>query len=51
MDRYPAYRTEVKCTCDTCRVRDPKGLPRSIYGCIPVLRTVPVLIRKYLFFK
>jgi hypothetical protein len=45
MDRYPSYRTEVKCTCDSCTAKDKKALSKNIYGCVPVLRAVPVLIK------
>ena len=45
MDRYPSYRTEVKCTCDSCTTKDRKALSKNIYGCVPVLRPQPVLLR------
>lgn len=44
-DRYPAYRTEVKCTCDTCTTWIKGLLLKNTYACMPVLKTQPVLIR------
>lgn len=36
--KYPHYKTEVKCTCDSCSI----GY-KSRYKCMPVLKITPVL--------
>jgi hypothetical protein len=44
-DRYPILKTEAKCTCDKCTTFANDKLPKHIYGCMPVLKPVPVLLR------
>ena len=44
-DRYPVYRVEVKCTCDTCTTWAKGVLAKTVYGCQPVYTTQPVLVR------
>ncbi len=44
-DRYPLLRTEVKCTCDKCTTYISKKFPENMYGCMPVLKPFPVLLR------
>lgn len=44
-DRYPILRTEAKCTCDKCTTYANDKLPKNFYGCMPVLKPVPVLLR------
>lgn len=43
-DRFPHYYVEAKCNCKTCNRLGDVQLPNS-YGCLPVLRPTPVLVR------
>ena len=43
-DRYPPYRSIVKCTCDSCQAMDT-NLPKKLFTCYPVFTKVPVLVR------
>lgn len=45
-DRFPPYRTEVKCTCDTCNLIGNEILPKNFYGCFPVFKAMPVLVKE-----
>lgn len=45
-DRYPPYRTDAKCTCSSCNYIGNNILPKNVYGCLPVQKAIPVLIKK-----
>lgn len=45
-DKYPFYRAEVKCTCDKCLFRNKNANIHFDYGCQPVYKHMPVLIKK-----
>lgn len=45
-DRFPPYRAEAKCSCSYCNFIGNNILPMNMYGCLPVLKPVPVLIKQ-----
>lgn len=46
MDKYPHYRAEVKCTCEKCLLPNKNNNIKNIYGCQPVFKHVPVLLKR-----
>jgi hypothetical protein len=44
-DKFPHFLREAKCTCRTCNLQGSSQLPSKTYGCMPILRRVPVLVR------
>ncbi|RNA16136.1 interleukin 17 [Brachionus plicatilis] len=45
-DRFPPYRAEAKCSCSYCNFIGNNILPINMYGCLPVLKPIPVLVKQ-----
>ena len=46
-DKHPSVRSYVKCTCDRCALlASNNSLPFSMYDCVPVFMSKPVLLRE-----
>ena len=46
-DKYPFYKTDVKCTCDKCLFKNKNtNYIQNNYACQPVFKHVPVLVKK-----
>jgi hypothetical protein len=44
-DKFPHFLREAKCTCRTCNLVGSSHLSSMNYGCLPILKRVPVLTR------
>ena len=45
-DRFPAFRTQVQCTCERCTAYGKNEfLPKQNFGCKPVSKPMPVLVQ------
>lgn len=45
-DRFPPYRAEAKCSCSYCNFIGNSILPMNLYGCLPVVKPIPILIKQ-----
>lgn len=45
VDKFPPIKTEAKCTCSKCTTFGNKDLPENMYNCMPVMKSIPVLVK------